>query len=109
MMPAPLLAAVRTGVQAVVALLVGYAVSHGLDIPTSTQDWLVKVIVAGIGIGVWTAAVHWLETRKGSGMWPSAARRVAKLLMFGNSRPPIYPPTAQGLEPNDYEAPQAPR
>ncbi len=93
-MPAIALSALRTAAQVVVGYIVTYAAAHGLSVPVAAQDWLVQAIVAGVGIGAWTAGVRYLETRKGSGWWPVLARAAGKVLMFGLSRQPVYPPAA---------------
>jgi hypothetical protein len=81
----------RTGAQALVGYLVTWLASHGVNVPVEQQDWLVQVLLVGGAITLYTAAVRWLETRKGDSAPAKLARLVAKLLMLGLSgKQPVY-------------------
>ena len=95
-LPAWLLTALRTGVQAGWGWLAAHiTILQALpaDVVTNT---IVEFLATVVIIGGATAALRWLETRQGDGWFAIAARGLAKLLMLGLSRrQPVYaPPSA---------------
>ena len=85
-MSAVLYAAARTAVQAGWGWLVAHLPFLAF-IPNDTAvDWVLTAVV----IGGAAAGLRWLETRQGDGLWPRAARWVAKVAMLGLSRQPVY-------------------
>jgi hypothetical protein len=94
-MPAVLLAALRTGAQALVGAIVTWLTAKGFDLPLETQHWLVEVVLVGAGITVYTVVVRWLETSD-----VAAFRWLARLLMLGlGGKQPVYAkPTAEVVE-----------
>lgn len=90
-MPTWLMSALRTGAQALGALIVGWLASRGIGIPVEAQSWVVQVVLIGGGIALYTAGVRWLETRPGNGVPSRVARWVAHVLMLGTgARQPVY-------------------
>jgi hypothetical protein len=89
------LSIVRSAVQFLGGLIFTWLASHGLNIPVEQQATIAALVVTFVGTVGYTAAVRWLETRKGSS-WPAVlARALAKLLMLGlTGRQPVYPPAA---------------
>lgn len=79
----------RTGAQALVGFLVTWLAARGLDVPLAAQSWLIDTLIVGGGIAAYTAAVRWLETRRGTSPLARAARGLGRLLMLG-TRPPTY-------------------
>lgn len=90
-MPAWLMSAVRTAVQSWWGLLVAWGVRHGVDLPVDVPDWVIYAATAA-AIGAWTAGVRWLETRR----W-RPARRLARWLMLGIRRQPVYTTRPESL------------
>jgi len=89
-----LLSVLRTGVQALVGLLVTFAAAHGLCVPLDVQgvfaQTLTAIAVAGAVTAV-TAALRWLESRTGADFWSRAARALVKVLMLGLAgKTPVY-------------------
>lgn len=84
-------AAVRTGVQFVMAWLVAH-VTVFAAVPEAERNAITEWVVTAICVGAWTYGIRWLETRKGDGDWPSAARVAGRLLMLGLGRQPTYSP-----------------
>lgn len=90
-MVAWLYAALRTGAQALWGILVAQAASHGVTLPGWMQNWFVETVVVAGGIAAVTAAIRWLETRKGGSFGARAARFAAKIVMLGLSgKQPTY-------------------
>jgi hypothetical protein len=85
-----LMSVLRTAAQSLGGYLFAYLATHGVNIPVEAQSWVVQTLLVGAGVAVYTAAVRWLETRKGDGLLARGARTVAKLLMFGLSKQPVY-------------------
>lgn len=84
-------AALRTGAQALWGWLVIQAASAGVTLPDWAQNWFVETIIVAGGIGLVTAALRWLETRKGDGWGARVARWVARAAMLGlSARQPVY-------------------
>lgn len=86
-----LYAGLRTGAQALWALLAGYAASRGIQLPEVLQGWFVDVVITASAVGAATAGLRWLETRNGEGAGARLARFVAKILMLGlSAKQPVY-------------------
>lgn len=79
--------AARTAVQVAWGWLVShFTVLAAVDSNTAV-DWVLTAVVTG----GYVAAVRWLETRQGSGRWPTLARLLARGLMLGLKKTPTYP------------------
>lgn len=86
-MSAFLYAAARTAVQAGW----GWLVAHFAVLGMVPADTAINFILTTIVIGGAAALLRWLETRKGDGFWPRAARWIAKVAMLGlSSKQPVY-------------------
>lgn len=86
-----LYAGLRTGAQALWALLVGYLAGRGITLPDALQGWFVDVVITATAIGAVTAGIRWLETRNGESFGARLARWVAKILMLGlSAKQPVY-------------------
>ena len=77
------IAGIRTGVAALVGLLVAFLISRGIDVPEEFQAQLIGVLVI-LATAVYNAGVIWLE------------RHVNPLfgLLLGIPRTPAYAPVA---------------
>lgn len=94
----------RTLAQVAVGYIVTWAAARGLDIPQQVRDWVLAAIVAG-GILLWTAAIRFLETRKGTGAVATACRRLAAILMLGlGGAKPVYVPAGGAVQGTSDEA-----
>jgi hypothetical protein len=82
MMPAWLMSAVRTAVQAGWGSAAGWLIAHHVPVPADAPGWVTPLALAA-AVGAWTAVVRWLETRPPQRWWGRLARRVARLLMLG--------------------------
>jgi len=80
--PAQVRTAISAGVHALVALLVGVALAHGINIGPHWSSLLTSALFA-VAVGGYMAATHWLATRKGDIGWPVYARGLARLLTLG--------------------------
>ena len=87
----------RTLAQVVVGYVVTWLTARGLDVPEQAQTWALGAFVAG-GIFLWTALVRLLETRKGTGAFPVACRRLARVLMLGIGARPAYVPDGGSVQ-----------
>ncbi len=77
----------RTMVQAAWGWLVG----HFTILSVIPSNMVVDFILSTVVIGAAVAGLRWLETRKGDGFWPRAARWVARVAMLGLSgKQPVY-------------------
>lgn len=86
-----LYAGLRTGAQALWALLVAYLAKKGITLPDFMQGWFVDVLVLSTAIGAATAGLRWLETRNGDSLGARLARWVARVLMLGlSAKQPVY-------------------
>lgn len=89
-----LLSVLRTGVQALVGLLVTFATAHGLNIPLGVQGVFAQTLTAiavAAAVTAVTAGLRWLESRTGADFWSRAARLVVKILMLGLAgKTPVY-------------------
>jgi hypothetical protein len=95
-MPTWLLPVLRTAAQSINGAVVAWLVSRGIDVPIAVQEWWVQVLFIGGGVGVATAVLRWLETRRGDGIGARLARGLARLLMVGlGGRQPVYVPPAE--------------
>lgn len=81
-MPAQVKTAISAGVHALVALLVGVAFAHGINIGPHWSSLITGVLVS-VAVGAYMAVTHWLATRQGEVGWPVYARGLAKLLTLG--------------------------
>lgn len=82
-----LLAAARTGLQSAWGWLVAHFAILGVVPEDVAVEWALTVLV----IGGATAALRWLETRQGDGIWARLARGIAALAMLGlSARQPVY-------------------
>jgi hypothetical protein len=61
----------------------------GLDAEAGTAA---EELPYAIGVSAYAFGVHWLETRKGDGMFARAARGLARLLLFGAPARVVYRP-----------------
>lgn len=80
----------RTGAQAFGGYVFTYLASHGVRVPVEAQSWVVQTILVAAGVAAYTAAQHWLANRQGDGLLARACRGVAKVMMFGMTRQPVY-------------------
>lgn len=88
-LPAWVVTMLRGGVQFAWGLAVVWLGQHGLHL-TVSNELVVGLLLTGVTAGV-LGGLRWLESRKGFGFWPSVARRLAAVLMFGLSRlQPVY-------------------
>jgi hypothetical protein len=84
-------AALRTGAQALWGLIAAWLAARGIELPSVVADFFVETVaIAGV-IALVTKLIRWMEARPGEGWFDRACRAVAKLLMLGLSRPPVYP------------------
>lgn len=89
-----LTAAIRTALQSWWGIVAGWLASLGITV-SDEQSVVVLGILTAVGIGLVTAAIRWLESQRGDGMWPTLARKVAQVLMLGITAQPTYEqPTA---------------
>lgn len=95
-----LMSVLRTAAQTLGGYLFAYLATHGINIPVEAQSWIVQTLLVGAGVAVYTGAVRWLETRKGDGLFARGARALAKLLMFGLSKQPVYVDPTQTVRVN---------
>lgn len=79
----------RTYVQAGLGAAAVWLASKGVEVPEAWPEYLSVALVALIG-GLAVAGVRWLESRTGTGFWSNLARGVAKVLMIGLSKQPVY-------------------
>lgn len=92
--------ALRTGAQALWGILVAQAANLGISLPSWAQGWFVETLVVAGGIALVTAALRWLETRKGDSFSARLARLAAKWLMFGlSAKQPVYAPPVTDASP----------
>ena len=92
--------ALRTGAQALWGILVAQAANLGITLPAWAQSWFVETVIVAGGIALVTAAIRWLETRKGDSGGARLARTVAKWIMFGLSgKQPVYAAPVDGAKP----------
>jgi len=90
----------RTAAQALWGILVAQAANAGITLPDWMQGWFVETVIVAGGIGLVTAGIRWLETRKGDSPGARAARLVAKLVMLGLSgKQPVYTTPIQDASP----------
>lgn len=86
-----LYAGLRTGAQALWALLVAFLAEKGITLPEAMQGWFVDVVILSTVIGAVTSGIRWLETRKGDSFGARLARRVGAILMLGlSAKQPVY-------------------
>lgn len=78
---------IRELVQKGVGVVVVWLVAHGVDVPDAVGNWVVLTLVAG-GVALWTIVVRFLETRQSR-----VAKLLARVLMLGIGKTPVYPPT----------------
>lgn len=75
---------------------------HFIAIPehdkAAITNWAVLAATAGF-MFVWSAVVHFLETRTGNGTFAVLCRALARLLMFGIKLKPTYPQAKPAVEP----------
>jgi hypothetical protein len=87
----------RGAAQGLWTSLIAYLLQHGIVVPepvaNALQGWFVDVVIVGGAFGLVTGGIQWLESRKGDGFWPRAARKIAQWLMLGLSKAPVYAPT----------------
>jgi hypothetical protein len=89
-MPAWLMSAVRTAVQAGWAWLAGWAAGTlGVTLPAGAPAWLQALAAAAV-VAVVTAAIRWLESRPRTSRWGRVARWVARWVML-RLPAPAYP------------------
>ena len=82
-------AAIRTALQSWWGVAAGWLASHGIAV-SDEQSTVVIGLLMTVCVGLTTAAIRWLETRKGDG-WQRWARRLAAVLMLGmSSQQPTY-------------------
>ncbi len=88
----------RTLAQSGASLIVAYLATRGLNLPDGAAGWIADVVIIGGSIFVGTAALKWLESRRGDGLWPKLARGLARVIMLGlTSNVPVYvKPPADG-------------
>jgi len=92
-LPAWLLAALRTGIQSGWGWLAAHVSILAMLPANVVTNAIVEFVATVVIIGGATAALRWLETRKGDGWFSIAARGLAKVLMLGLSRrQPVYAP-----------------
>src|SRR5262245_10239588 len=96
----------RTACQFIVGGLVTYAASLGVNLDQEFQGAALVATYAA-GAAVYATVVHFLETRPGDGLPARAARALARLLMLGAGRPPVYAPADKAVIATP-RAPQAP-
>lgn len=89
----------RTGAQAIWGLLVGQLAGLGVTLPDWMQGWFVETLFVAGGIAAVTAAIRWLETRKGDSLGSRVARWVARVAMLGLSKQPVYAAPIEGATP----------
>jgi hypothetical protein len=98
-MPAWLYGTLRTLAQSGAGALVAYLASKGVNLPVEAQSWIAQFVIYGGAIALATAALKWLESRKGDSLPARAARALAKLVMLGlTGKQPVY---ADRTSPND--------
>ena len=105
-------AALRTGAQALWGWLVVRAAAAGITLPDWAQNWFVETVIVAGGIALITAAIRWLETRKGNTWWENGARWLAKIVMLGLSgKQPVYAAPQLGASPTTvvYDSTQTSR
>ena len=84
-------AGLRTGAQALWALLVTFLADKGITLPAALQGWFVDVVILSTAIGLATSGIRWLETRNGETTGARVARWAAKILMLGlSAKQPVY-------------------
>lgn len=98
-MAAWIYAGLRTAAQALWGILVARLADAGIALPDWVQGWFTETLIVAGGIGAITAIIRWLETRKGDGIWARAARVVAKVVMLGLSKQPVYVAPLSGATP----------
>lgn len=99
---------VRTSCLAAVVLLAAWFAGHGINLDPAVTNAL-GVVVVGVALGAASAAVHWLETRTGEGLFAKLSRGLALLLTLGGaSRPPVYAPRDKSVRTGDGEVLRAP-
>lgn len=89
----------RTAAQALWGILVARLADAGITLPDWVQGWFTETLIVAGGIGLITAAIRWLETRKGDSLWARMARTVAKIVMLGLSKQPVYVTPVPGASP----------
>jgi hypothetical protein len=72
----------RTTTQVVIGSVIAWLIARGFDISPEART-AVEAALFGVGVSVYAAVVHFLETVKGDGALAKAARGIAKLLMLG--------------------------
>jgi hypothetical protein len=90
------LAAWRTGALILIPALMALLASHGIRIPDTLVGWATVAAIAA-GTAVWTALVHWLQTRTGTGPAARAARFLGRLLVLGVIALPTYTRTSTAV------------
>lgn len=98
-------AAVRSGIQYVVAGLVGWLASIGIQLDAE-QSKLVEIIVGAVVFAAVVAAIRWMETLQGDAPWQRWVRRLGTVLMAGTSvLQPSYGRTVDGQVTSSETAP----
>ena len=97
-MSSRVLAVLRTAVQFLVTSAVAWLAGRGIAVPEALQSWFAETVLFAGALALVTAGLHWLESRRGDGWFPRAARWLAKVLMLGLSgREPVYVQPDQNL------------
>ena len=84
-------AALRTGMQALWGGFAGWLVTLGVTIPAAWADFIIDTVLVAGTITLVARIIRWMESRPGDGWFDGACRTVAKWLMAGLARPPVYP------------------
>jgi uncharacterized membrane protein (DUF441 family) len=75
-------------------LLVTWLAGHGLKLPDTATEWLTGLLV-GLGVTVYVAVSHWLQTRAGTSLAARVARVAGRVMVAGAGAVPIYRPAAK--------------
>lgn len=86
----------RDFVQKVLGVVFAWVGVHFIAIPSADKDaitnWAVLAVIS-VALLIWTSAVRWLESRKGTGQLDVACRALGRILMFGIKTTPQYTDT----------------
>lgn len=92
-MPDVVQSILRDFVQKILGIVFVWTAAHAVDLPAGDKAAITNWAVLGLTallLLIWTAAVRWLESRKGNSQFDVYCRAIGRVLMLGIKTTPVY-------------------